>query len=88
MTEPQSSSSAQQTELQRSLTSQKEGSLKKYQKLVVGDRGLGYLIRYELTVLLFGCLPGALGLFLRKKFFPGLFKKVGSGFLDRWVRSG
>ena len=49
-----------------------EGSLfARYRSLTVGDAGWGFLIRFELCMLLFRNTPGALGLFLRKVFFPG-----------------
>ena len=55
--------------------------LSRYRELTVGAAGWGYLVRYELCMLLFRNLPGALGLFLRKTFFPGLFGACGRGVL-------
>lgn len=52
---------------------------KRYSLLVTGDTSIWKLMKYELIVLLFGSLPGALGLALRQKFYPKLFKKVGRG---------
>ena len=49
----------------------------KYSTLVLGKASLFELIKYELINFIFGPLPGALGLFLRKKFYPLLFKKIG-----------
>ncbi len=51
--------------------------LSKYQDLIIGQRGWLTLIRYELIVLLFSATPGALGLFLRRIFYPMLLKHVG-----------
>lgn len=48
-----------------------------YQEMVVGDRGILALIYYELVILLFGWIPGALGLVTRKIFYRRLFKQVG-----------
>jgi acetyltransferase-like isoleucine patch superfamily enzyme len=49
----------------------------KYQALMVGRPGWGPLLRYELVITLAGRLPGALGLFLRSKLYPGLFARCG-----------
>lgn len=49
----------------------------KYQDLVIGKRDFSALLKYELITLLFGHLPGALGLALRHLFYPTLFKYVG-----------
>ncbi len=51
--------------------------VKKYQDLTLGERSLPALIRYELITSTFGSIPGALGLFLRKQFYPCLFRHVG-----------
>lgn len=51
--------------------------LDKYQDLVIGQRKLSALLKYELITLLFGHLPGALGLALRYLFYPTLFQYVG-----------
>jgi acetyltransferase-like isoleucine patch superfamily enzyme len=50
---------------------------KRYALLVTGDTSILKLIKYEIIVLLFGSLPGALGLKLRQLFYPKLFKEVG-----------
>lgn len=52
-------------------------SLRKYQDLVVGRRGLWNLVRYELIVSLTSWVPGALGLLLRRLAYPWLLGKVG-----------
>jgi len=49
----------------------------KYARLVVGRRGLGALVRYELTLLLSQSVPGALGLALRKWLYRGLLGRCG-----------
>jgi acetyltransferase-like isoleucine patch superfamily enzyme len=51
----------------------------KYQALVTGRAGKLALVRYELTTLLFGGLPGALGLAARKFAYRGLFRSCGRG---------
>jgi acetyltransferase-like isoleucine patch superfamily enzyme len=49
----------------------------KYARLVVGRRGLGPLVRYELTVLLSQSMPGALGLALRRWLYRRLLGRCG-----------
>ena len=48
-----------------------------YRELVVGQRGLWPLVRYELVMLLASWVPGALGLFLRSKLYPLILGGVG-----------
>lgn len=50
-----------------------------YRALNYGDRGMGTIIKAELLTLLIGSMPGALGLILRKWFYPGFFKQCGRG---------
>ena len=50
---------------------------RKYVRLVVGRPGLLRLLRHELTILLCGDLPGALGLLLRGWLYPGLLGACG-----------
>ena len=52
-------------------------AMAKYKGLMVGDNPWTKLVRFELITGLFGGLPGALGLYLRQKFYPSLFKKAG-----------
>jgi acetyltransferase-like isoleucine patch superfamily enzyme len=49
-----------------------------YQELVVGRRGLGALLRYELAGLA-AVLPGAAGLLSRRVLWRGLFQRSGRG---------
>ena len=49
----------------------------KYASLIVGKPGLGSLIKYELIVTLSQLVPGALGLVLRKTFYPWLLGACG-----------
>lgn len=54
--------------------------VRRYADLVVGpDAPWWRLIRYELVVALCGRMPGALGLALRRVFYPGLFRRCGRG---------
>lgn len=66
-------------EIQKELFDPKKSALKKYQDIVIGQAGLGKLIKYELIMLLASWVPGALGLVLRMKLYPLLLGKVGRG---------
>ncbi|MFZ2055470.1 MAG: DapH/DapD/GlmU-related protein [Candidatus Aminicenantales bacterium] len=64
---------------QKELLSEKKSLSAKYATLVVGEKGLGKILRFELMIFFFSWVPGALGLALRKIFYPCLFSKVGKG---------
>src|SRR4030067_2638309 len=64
---------------QKELLSGKKSLSAKYSSLGVGEKGFWKLLRFELVDLLFSRVPGALGLALRRIFFPCLFQKVGKG---------
>jgi len=64
--------------VQKELIGQKS-AFKKYRELFIGKGGLGSFVTYELIVFLFSWVPGALGLFLRKLFYPLLFENIGKG---------
>jgi acetyltransferase-like isoleucine patch superfamily enzyme len=51
----------------------------KYTSLFVGRKGFWFALKYELITLFVTPIPGALGLALRKIFYPRLLKKVGRG---------
>jgi acetyltransferase-like isoleucine patch superfamily enzyme len=51
----------------------------KYSRLVIGQPGLGALIKYEAVVLLSQHVPGALGFALRKLLYPTLLGACGRG---------
>lgn len=52
-------------------------ALQRYMDLVVGQRGYGKLIKYELIMMIAQKRAGALGLLLRKKLYPMLLGRVG-----------
>ena len=54
-------------------------ALAKYRDVVLGGRGLGYLVKYEVAMLLANTCPGALGMGLRRLLYPGLLRRVGRG---------
>lgn len=67
------------TDLRRVLEGEGRSAQNKYQMLAVGRAGLWALLKYEFCATLLGPLPGALGYFLRKVFFPYLLGEVGKG---------
>ncbi len=73
MTETRSPIGKAQEQLFAAGTSARE----KYASLVVGRRGLGSLLKYESIVMLSQACPGALGLALRKAFYPILLGSCG-----------
>jgi len=64
---------------QKELLSEKASLPAKYSSLVIGRKGFWRLLRFELINFFFSGVPGALGLALRKVFYPFLFRKVGKG---------
>lgn len=54
----------------------KGSAFSKYQDVIIGSRSLLFLIYFEIC-LWFGKIPGALGIVLRKIFWPGLFGSCG-----------
>jgi len=65
--------------VQKELTAEKRSFYSKYKTLILGKTGFFSFLKYEVVVMLFSGLPGALGFFLRKLFYPMLFSKVGKG---------
>lgn len=53
------------------------GAFAKYRELYYGDQSLGKIVFCELLTTLFGWIPGALGLFLRSKLYPLMFRNTG-----------
>lgn len=65
--------------IQDSITGQKKSKIKRYQELVIGSEKLSDLVKYEFIYLFISWIPGALGVFLRGKFFPMILGLVGKG---------
>jgi len=65
--------------VQKALIDRKESSLRKYRDLFLGRKGFWQLVKYEIIVFLFSWIPGSLGLFLRKIFYPTILQRVGKG---------
>lgn len=64
---------------QKELLSRGKSLFGKYRSLFVGQEGLWNLLRFEVIILFFSWIPGALGLWARKIFYPSLFRSVGRG---------
>jgi len=69
----------------KSLSASESSALEKYQKFFTGSTSLWGLCKFEFITTICGPMPGALGLLLRKRFFPLLCKRVGSGVV--WGRN-
>lgn len=54
---------------------------KTYIELTIGETGIHRFLFYEFVTSLFGPMPGGIGIYLRKKMYPRLFKKVGKGLI-------
>ncbi len=68
-------------QIQKNINQRGQSSLRQYGLLVVGSGSPWRLIRHEwLTGCLGGC-TGAAGLWLRRKFYPGLFASCGRGLI-------
>jgi acetyltransferase-like isoleucine patch superfamily enzyme len=65
--------------MQKELLERRKSLFLKYTDIFIGEKGLWKIARYELIMLFFSWIPGALGLALRKAFYPCLFQKVGKG---------
>jgi len=64
---------------QKDLFDEKKSTLQKYMDIVVGQRGLANLMKYELIMLFCSWVPGALGLVLRQKLYPLMLGSMGRG---------
>ncbi len=64
---------------QKELIDQGRSLSSKYSGLFLGRKSLWGLVKYEFISLFVTPLPGALGFWLRKVFYPRLLKKVGPG---------
>lgn len=65
--------------IQKELFARNKSRIAKYVNLFVGKKGFFSLLKYELIIMLFQDMPGAIGIFFRNLFYPVLFKKVGTG---------
>jgi acetyltransferase-like isoleucine patch superfamily enzyme len=67
------------TVIQKELFDERKSKLQRYRDLVIGERGLWALIKYEIVITLSAGMPGALGLFLRALLYPRLLGTCGRG---------
>jgi len=65
--------------LHEQLTDGSKSAFARYRDLALGSDSAWYLIKYELIMLLVSWLPGALGLVMRKMFYPMIMGSVGQG---------
>lgn len=68
-------------QIQKNLNQPREASWKQYAKLTVGTASVWALFRHEVVTGLLGGFPGAIGLWLRRKLYPGLFAECGRGLI-------
>lgn len=68
-----------QTTFQAKVTDERKSPLQKYQETVLGKSGFGYLLKFELIMILCSWVPGALGFLLRKILYKSLFAEIGHG---------
>lgn len=61
------------------VASGKSSAFNAYRCLYYGKKSLPYVVKAEIITLLFSGIPGALGLILRKWFYPSLFRQCGHG---------
>jgi len=59
----------------------KKSPLSMYKELTIGNVSFFRFLLYEIITMIFGPMPGGIGYFLRKKFYPLFFKKVGGGLI-------
>lgn len=60
------------------VVTERGSALSKYQNVILGSDAIGFLLYFELCAWL-GKAPGALGILLRKLFWPRLFGSCGKG---------
>ncbi len=68
---------AQSYKIQESVSTGTDSALQRYMDLVLGQRSMLKLIRYEFITLLCAWMPGAAGIWLRGKLYPWLMGSVG-----------
>ena len=68
-------------QIQKNLHVPGESSWRQYARLAVGREGFGALLRYELVTGPLSGWPGAAGLWLRRKLYPGLLGGCGRGLI-------
>jgi len=67
--------------IREKLVEGQKSPFKTYKDLTVGQVGLARFFLYEFLTCILGPIPGGIGLYLRRKFYPKLFKKAGQGLI-------
>ena len=67
--------------IRNKLVESQNSPLKAYKDLTIGETSFLKFLYYEIVTFLFAPMPGGIGFFLRKKFYPRLFKSVGRGLI-------
>jgi acetyltransferase-like isoleucine patch superfamily enzyme len=65
--------------IQKELIDEGKSPFKKYSSFFWGTKSFFGFLRFEVIIVFFSWLPGAAGFFLRRLFYPSLFKRVGKG---------
>ncbi len=65
--------------IQKELIDEGKSSFDKYSSFFWGTKSFFKFLKFEVIIILFSWLPGAAGFFLRRLFYPFLFKRVGKG---------
>jgi acetyltransferase-like isoleucine patch superfamily enzyme len=65
--------------IQKELINEEKSSFEKYSSFFWGTKSFFNFVKFEIIILLFSWVPGAVGFFLRKLFYSSLFKGVGKG---------
>jgi len=64
---------------QKELIDREHSLSSKYGRLFLGRKSLWFLVKYEFISHFITPVPGALGFWLRKVFYPRILKKIGTG---------
>ena len=67
--------------IRKKLEGARKSPIKAYIEMTVGDVSYMQFLKYEMLTSLLGPIPGGIGFFMRKQFYPVLFKKVGKGLI-------
>jgi len=67
--------------IREKLAKGQDSPFRTYKDLTVGDVSLWRFLLYEIVTSVLGPVPGGLGFFLRKLFYPFLLKKAGRGLI-------
>ena len=65
--------------IQQSIAGMNQSKIKRYQHLIIGSEKVSELVLIELVTTLLSWIPGALGIYLRSKFYPLVLGGVGKG---------